>query len=101
MATTTGSMSYERLAALLHESSFHRTLGLELLAPDLSRQVIVIRMMFAPAVEAVPGIGQFHGGPIASLFDTAGDFALIQTLGHGIQTSRSQSSTCGRPQGLG
>jgi len=32
------------------------------------------------------GTGQWHGGPLAALVDTVGDFALIQQLGRGLPT---------------
>jgi len=40
----------------------------------------------APDFERSPETGQFHGGVIAALIDTAGDFALVLLLGGGVPT---------------
>ena len=43
-------------------------------------------MDLKPEFERGAGTGQFHGGPIAALIDTAGCFAMIMILGHGVPT---------------
>ena len=43
-------------------------------------------MPLKPEFERAPGSGQFHGGPIAALIDTAGCFGLIMVQGHGVPT---------------
>ena len=47
---------------------------------------VVIRMPMRPELERSPGTGQYHGGPIASLIDVAGDFALAVGLGGAVPT---------------
>lgn len=81
----TVAATFEQLAALLSGSQFHRVLGLQLV-DEPEAEGVSLRMPFSPAVEREPGTGQFHGGPIASLIDIAGDFALIRALGHGVPT---------------
>lgn len=76
----------EALTALLGESRFHQLLALELAEVGTSEDYVVLRMPLSPAVERAPGTNQFHGGPIASLIDVAGDFALVRALGHGVPT---------------
>jgi uncharacterized protein (TIGR00369 family) len=39
-----------------------------------------------PEFERGANSGQWHGGPIASIIDTVGDFALIMLLGRGLPT---------------
>lgn len=82
----TEPMPFEKLKAFLESSPFHRFLGLELVAAEPAEQRIVIRMPYRPEIGrgAVPG--DIHGGPIASLIDTAGDFALIMMLNFGVPT---------------
>lgn len=36
-----------------------------------------MKMPMRPELERGAGSGQFHGGPIASLIDTVGDFAVV------------------------
>ena len=36
-----------------------------------------MRMPMRPELERGGGSGQFHGGPIAALIDTVGDFAVV------------------------
>ena len=43
-------------------------------------------MPLKPEFERAAKSGQFHGGPIAALIDTAGCFALVMMLGHGVPT---------------
>ncbi len=47
---------------------------------------VLVRMPMRPEMERAPGTGQWHGGPIASLIDVAGDFALAMVLGGGVPT---------------
>ncbi len=47
---------------------------------------VLLRMPMRPEMERAPGTGQWHGGPIASLIDVAGDFALVMLLGGGVPT---------------
>jgi uncharacterized protein (TIGR00369 family) len=43
-------------------------------------------MPLRPELERKAGTGQFHGGAIAALIDTAGDYALALALGGGVPT---------------
>ena len=45
-----------------------------------------MRMPMRPEFERKSGTGQFHGGPIAALIDTVGDYALVMRLGGGVPT---------------
>ena len=42
--------------------------------------------MLLAQFERALGSGQFHGGPIAALIDTAGCYGLVMVLGHGVPT---------------
>ena len=39
-----------------------------------------------PEFERGAGTGQWHGGPIAAIIDTVGDYALIMALRRGLPT---------------
>jgi uncharacterized protein (TIGR00369 family) len=39
-----------------------------------------------PEFERGAGSGQWHGGPIAAIIDTVGDYALVMTLARGLPT---------------
>lgn len=61
----------------LDQSPFIAFLELTCEAIDVAAGTISMRMPMRSELERGPGTGQFHGGPIASLIDTAGDFAVI------------------------
>jgi uncharacterized protein (TIGR00369 family) len=49
-------------------------------------QRVVLRMPMRPELERGGGSGQWHGGAIAALIDTAGDYALALVVGGGVPT---------------
>lgn len=67
-------------------SPFIRHSGMSVTAIDRSAETITVTMPFKPEFERAPGTGQFHGGPIAALIDTAGCFGLVMVQGHGVPT---------------
>lgn len=82
-------MSAMPLASLpdaLRRSPYHRLLGLEMIKATPGE--VVIRMAFRDDLLAGDGPeGRYvHGGAIASLIDTAGDFAVIAAVGYDVPT---------------
>lgn len=75
-----------KLKTILSSGPFHEFLRMELLAHDAQTGNVVIRLPWRPEFERGAGTRQWHGGPIASLIDIAGDFALIAMLGRAIPT---------------
>jgi uncharacterized protein (TIGR00369 family) len=53
---------------------------------DSVTQTVVVRMPMRPELERGGGSGMWHGGAIAALIDTAGDYALALVLGGGVPT---------------
>ncbi|HVX77433.1 MAG TPA: PaaI family thioesterase [Bradyrhizobium sp.] len=53
---------------------------------DLEQQVLTIYAPFRPEFERGRGSNQWHGGPIASIIDTVGDFAIAMLIGGGLPT---------------
>ena len=68
------------IQAWLDRSPFIRFLGLRVERLDPDREEIALRMPMRPELARGAGANQFHGGAIASLIDTAGDYALIVLL---------------------
>ena len=79
-------MSLEDLEARMDASPFIHSSGMIITAIDPQRETLNISMALKAEFERGAGTGQFHGGPIAALIDTAGCFAMIMVLGHGVPT---------------
>jgi uncharacterized protein (TIGR00369 family) len=65
------------------DSPYHRFLGLEFALKD---GVAEVRMPFREELVSDPDVPYLHGGVIASLLDTAGDYAVAAQLGRGVPT---------------
>jgi uncharacterized protein (TIGR00369 family) len=74
------------LQAQCDESPFIKFAGVKVTALDREAMRVSFRMPFKPEIERGAGTGQWHGGPIASLIDTAGCMALIAVAGRGAGT---------------
>ena len=79
-------LSKEALQALNDGSPFHQFCQLQVDGVDADAQAITVTMPMRPEFERRAGTGQWHGGPIAALIDTAGDYALALILGAGVPT---------------
>ncbi|HJU19672.1 MAG TPA: PaaI family thioesterase [Stellaceae bacterium] len=79
-------LSRDEIQVRLMQSPFIAFLQLEVISADPERGEIVIRAPLRPEFERVRGSGQWHGGPIASVIDTVGDYALVMLLGRGLPT---------------
>ncbi|MBB1090767.1 PaaI family thioesterase [Rhodopseudomonas palustris] len=75
-----------QIEAMLQASPFISFLGLTVQALDPAKQEIVMRSPMRPEFEREPGTKQWHGGPIASIIDTVGDYALVMFVGRGLPT---------------
>ncbi len=83
---STVPLSREELQERLSRSPFISFLGLEVVSADPEKQEVVMRLTMRPEFERGPGSGQWHGGPIAAVIDTVGDYALIMMLGRPLPT---------------
>jgi uncharacterized protein (TIGR00369 family) len=79
-------LTKEQLQQGLARSSFIAFMGLEVLEADPARQEVSMRMAMRPEFERGPGSKQWHGGPIAALIDTVGDYALVMLLRRPLPT---------------
>jgi uncharacterized protein (TIGR00369 family) len=71
---------------LLEHSPFIRFLGLTVTQADPAQQRVTMTLPMRPEFERIAGSGQWHGGPIAAVIDTVGDYALVMSLGRPLPT---------------
>ena len=79
-------LSGAELQAMLDNSPFIAFLGLKVTEADPAREQITMTCVMRPEFERGKGTGQWHGGPIAAIIDTVGDYALIMALRRGLPT---------------
>ena len=82
----TESITAAQIQEILDASPFISFMNLEVLSADQESETVVMRMPLRPEFERRAGTGQFHGGPIAALIDTAGDYAVVLKVGGGVPT---------------
>ena len=68
------------------ESPYISTLGLRAESLDLEEGLLTVRVPMKPEFERGRGSKLWHGGPLAAIIDTVGDFALAMQLGRGLPT---------------
>lgn len=76
----------EALQQRLAQSPFIEFLNLTVLSADPAKGEIVVRSEMRPEFERLRGSRQWHGGPIAALVDTVGDYALVMSIGRPLPT---------------
>jgi uncharacterized protein (TIGR00369 family) len=79
-------MDRTELQAFMDASPFIRSSQIRITETHPDRESLTMVMPLKPEFERAPNSGQFHGGPIAALIDTAGCFALVMVLDHGVPT---------------
>jgi len=83
---TSPPLGKDELQQRLGHSAFIDFLNLTVLSADPEKEQIVMRAAMRPEFERSRGTGQWHGGPIAAIIDTVGDYALVMTLGRPLPT---------------
>jgi uncharacterized protein (TIGR00369 family) len=76
----------EELQKYLDNSPFIHFLGLKVTEANPEKEQVTMSCAFRPEFERGPGSGMWHGGPIAAIIDTVGDYALIMALRRGLPT---------------
>jgi uncharacterized protein (TIGR00369 family) len=79
-------LTKDEIQERLSHSPFIELLNLTVLAADPASQQLVVRAEMRPEFERGRGSGQWHGGPIAAIIDTVGDYALMMLLGRPLPT---------------
>jgi len=79
-------LSREQIQDSMDRSPYIRFHQMRCEQVDHEAQSVLVRMPMRPELERAPGSGQWHGGAIAALIDTAGDYALALVVGGGVPT---------------
>src|SRR6185436_7350867 len=79
-------LTISELQANLDRSPFIAFLGLRVVEADPAREQLTMSCAMRPEFERGVGTGQWHGGPIAAIIDTVGDYVLIMALRRGLPT---------------
>ena len=80
------SLTKEEIQRLLDNSPFIAFLNMEVKDVNEDKQQITIRTPMRPEFERGAGTGQWHGGPIAAVIDTVGDYAAALVLERTLPT---------------
>ena len=79
-------LTKDELQTMLDHSPFIAFLGLTVTEADPANERITMSCAMRPEFERGAGTGQWHGGPLAAIIDTVGDYALIMALRRGLPT---------------
>ena len=79
-------LSGGEMQAMLDHSPFISFLGLKITEADAAKEQVTMVCEMRPEFERGKGTGQWHGGPIAAIIDTVGDYALVMALRRGLPT---------------
>lgn len=82
----TTELTKEQIEASLANSTFGAYMGLTVVALDPQAQRLTMHAPMRPEFERRKGSGQWHGGPIAAIIDTVGDYALAMLVGQPLPT---------------
>jgi len=82
----TAEFTLDTLDAWMKGSPFIAFMNLELVSADPAEGRLSMKMPMRAEFERGAGSGQFHGGPIAAIIDTVGDYALVMALRRGLPT---------------
>jgi len=82
----TTPLTAAEIQEMLDASPFNLFLGLTVVTADPGKQEVTMRTPMRPEFERRPGSKQWHGGVIASVIDTVGDFAVGMMVGRGLPT---------------
>jgi len=76
----------DELQKMLDGSPFIHFLGLKVTEADPAKERVTMSCAFRPEFERGKGSAMWHGGPIAAIIDTVGDYALAMGLRRGLPT---------------
>jgi uncharacterized protein (TIGR00369 family) len=80
------TMTREQIQASMDRSPYVRFHQMHCEEADVEAQRLLVRMPMRTELERGAGSGQWHGGAIAALIDTAGDYALAMMIGGAVPT---------------
>jgi uncharacterized protein (TIGR00369 family) len=80
------ALTAEQIQVFLDRSPFISFCGLKVTKADPATETVEMVAPFRPEFERGVNTKQWHGGPIAAVIDTAGDFALVMAIGKPLPT---------------
>ena len=86
MSEAPNPLTQDELQAMLDRSPFISFMGLKITQADPAKELITMSCAMRPEFERGAGTGQWHGGPLAAIIDTVGDYALIMALRRPLPT---------------
>lgn len=89
MSTTNAipaTLTLAQIQQAFDRSPYIASLQLKALEADHEAQTLRVRAPFQPGFERGAASGQWHGGPLAAIIDTVGDFAVGMLVGRGLPT---------------
>lgn len=86
MSETLTPLTPAEIQAMLDRSPFISFMGLRVTEADPAKEQLTMSCAMRPEFERGAGTGQWHGGPIAAIIDTVGDYVLIMALRRGLPT---------------
>ena len=86
MSDTVKPLTDAELQKMLDGSPFISFLGLKVIEANPARESVTMECAMRPEFERGKGSGQWHGGPLAAIIDTVGDYALIMALRRPLPT---------------
>lgn len=79
-------LTLEQIQQAFDRSPYIASQRLRVIEADHDAQTLRVRVPFQPGFERGAGTGQWHGGPLAAIVDTVGDFAVGMLVGRGLPT---------------
>ncbi|MDQ2188032.1 PaaI family thioesterase [Alcaligenaceae bacterium A4P071] len=79
-------LSQERIQQMFDASPFIASLAMRVQSVDYDAEALAVHVPMQPSFERGAGSGQWHGGPLAAVIDTVGDFAVGMLVGRGLPT---------------
>ncbi|AKM31095.1 thioesterase [Pandoraea faecigallinarum] len=83
---TPATLGVEQVQKAFDNSTFIAWLGMRVTSLDHDAQIIEVDIPFKESFERGKGTRQWHGGPLAAVIDTVGDFAVGMLVGRGLPT---------------
>ena len=80
------ALSVGEMQERLGKSPFIAFLNMTVTLAEPEHQRVTMTIPMRPEFERGAGTGQWHGGPLAAIIDTVGDYALIMALGRPLPT---------------
>lgn len=85
-STSEGPPSVKSLQDAVDAAPYHRLIPLLVEDVGVDGDGLRVRLRYHDTLQRADGTAQVHGGPIASIIDSAGTFAVMAAVGHGVPT---------------